>query len=254
MNKKNIKTAVITGAAGDIGLAIVTALLQDNYTVALLDRNEAGLHKVTDSLSHHAQRIKSFPVDVTNEQQVTSTMINVANHFGRLDVLINNAGILNDGLLIKYKEGKIIQKLTMEQWQSVIDINLTGVFLCGREAATQMIKHENGGTIINMTSLARQGNFGQSSYSAAKAGVAALTVTWAQELARYNIRSAGIAPGVVDTQMVAGMKPEALEKLCKQIPSGRLGTPKEIAVAVKFILENKYFNGRILETDGGLRF
>ena len=118
-----------------------------------------------------------------------------------------------------------------------------------------MIKYGHGGTIINMTSLARHGHFGQSSYSAAKAGVAALTVTWAQELARYNIRSTGIAPGVISTQMVCGYENQRPWRLlCKQIPSRRLGTPEEIAASVKFILENEYFNGRILEIDGALRF
>lgn len=254
MNEKSMKTAVVTGAAGDIGLAIVTTLLQQNYTVALLDKNKTGLYKIMDKFSDHAEKMKSYPLSVAKEQQVSNAMTNIVDHFGRLDVLINNAGILKDSLLIKHKKNTIMQKLSLEQWQTVIDINLTGVFLCGREAAAQMIKCGNGGTIINMTSLARHGHFGQSSYSATKAGVEALTVTWAQELARYNIRSAGIAPGVINTQMVAGMKPEAIKALCNQIPSGRLGMPEEIATSVKFILENEYFNGRILEVDGALRF
>jgi len=143
--------------------------------------------------------------------------------------------------------------MTLTEWQAVIDVNLTGVFLCAREAAERMIKFNNPGVIINISSLSKAGNMGQSNYSAAKAGVAALTVTWAKELAKNNIRSAAIAPGFIATEMVASMKPDALEKMAEGIPLHRLGQPEEIGHTVVFIFENDYLTGRVIELDGGIR-
>jgi 3-oxoacyl-[acyl-carrier protein] reductase len=177
----------------------------------------------------------------------------VVARFGRLDGVVVNAGILRDGLLVKAKDGEIVGKLSLEHWRAVIDVNLTGVFLCGREAAERMIRLGSGGCIINISSLSRAGNFGQSNYSAAKAGVAALTVVWAKELARYGIRVNAIAPGFIKTEMVASMKPEILEKMAAGIPAQRLGEPDEIAATVEFIFGNDYVNGRVIDVDGGQR-
>ncbi len=146
-----------------------------------------------------------------------------------------------------------MSKMSLAQWQSVIDVNLTGVFLCTREVAAKMIELQNEGAIINISSVSRAGNIGQANYSAAKAAVAADTVVWARELARYGIRVAGVAPGFIETEMVASMKPEALQRMTDVIPLKRLGKPKEIAHAIAFLLENEYFTGRILELDGGVR-
>jgi len=132
-------------------------------------------------------------------------------------------------------------------------VNLTGVFLCGREAATHMVEQQNPGVIINISSVSRAGNIGQSNYSAAKAGVAAMTTTWAKELARYGIRSAAIAPGFIQTEILDAMKPEALEKMAAGIPLKRTGQAHEIAHAAKFIFENDYITGRVIEVDGGIR-
>jgi len=127
------------------------------------------------------------------------------------------------------------------------------VFLCGREAAVHMIESRRGGVIINISSISRAGNIGQTNYAAAKAGVAAMTVTWAKELARHRIRVAGIAPGFSDTRMVARMSPKIREKMVATIPLKRLEAPEEIARGALFVLQNDYYNGRILEIDGGLR-
>jgi 3-oxoacyl-[acyl-carrier protein] reductase len=177
----------------------------------------------------------------------------VVADFGALHGLVNNAGILRDGLLLKVKDGEIVKKMSLAEWQAVIDVNLTGVFLCGREAATKMVELGCAGAIINISSVSRAGNMGQTNYSAAKAGVAAMSVTWAKELARYNIRSAAIAPGFIGTEMIASMKPEALAKMEAQIPLRRVGTPEEIAHTAAFIFENDYITGRVIETDGGIR-
>ena len=135
----------------------------------------------------------------------------------------------------------------------MIDVNLTGVFLCGRETATKLIELDKAGVIINLSSVSRAGNMDQSNYSATKSGVATLAVTWAKELARYQIRSAAIAPGFIGTDMITSMKPEALAKMTAQIPLGRVGEPSEIAQTVAFIFENEYITGRVFEIDGGIR-
>ncbi|MGH7058534.1 MAG: SDR family oxidoreductase, partial [Acetobacteraceae bacterium] len=146
-----------------------------------------------------------------------------------------------------------VGKMSLAQWQAVIDVNLTGVFLCAREAAERMIRLGNGGVIVNISSISRSGNVGQSNYAASKAGVIALTVTWSKELARHGIRVGAVAPGFIRTPMVAAMKPEALAKVTAPVPLGRLGEPEEVVGAVDFICRNDFFTGRCLEVDGGLR-
>jgi 3-oxoacyl-[acyl-carrier protein] reductase len=144
-------------------------------------------------------------------------------------------------------------KMGLEQWQAVIDVNLTGVFLCGREAAERMIRLGHGGLIINISSISKCGNAGQTNYSAAKAGVTAMAVVWAKELARYGIRAASIAPGFTRTDLLAGMPPEMLDKVTAPVPLKRLAQPEEIAHTAVFIAENDYFTGRAIDVDGGLR-
>ena len=177
----------------------------------------------------------------------------IAAQTGRLDAVVNNAGITRDSMLLKVKDGVVENRMSVEHWQQVVDVNLTGTFLCGRAAATEMVKAGNGGCIINISSISRHGNMGQTNYVATKAGVAAMAVTWSKELARQGIRCAAIAPGYIGTEMVLTMKPEALEKIAAGIPAKRLGEPDEIAQTVEFILENDYVNGRVIEVDGGLR-
>jgi 3-oxoacyl-[acyl-carrier protein] reductase len=143
--------------------------------------------------------------------------------------------------------------MSLADWQAVINVNLTGVFLCGRAAAEQMVRAGNGGLIVNISSISRAGNMGQVNYSATKAGVAAMTVTWAKEFARYGIRVNTISPGFIGTEMVRAMKPEALAKLAAMIPAGRIGDPDEIAHTAQFLVENDFVNGRNIEVDGALR-
>ena len=143
--------------------------------------------------------------------------------------------------------------MSLAQWQSVVDVNLTGVFLCGREAAERMIRLGNGGLIVNISSISREGNAGQTNYAATKAGVAAMTVVWAKELARYGIRSAAIAPGFCATEILAAMKPEMVARVTEAVPLKRLGQPSEIASTAVFIAENDFVTGRVIEVDGGLR-
>jgi 3-oxoacyl-[acyl-carrier protein] reductase len=247
------KTILITGAGRGLGAAMAKGLAQRGADLALVDLDEAGLDEVRAACRAVGVRVETYRANVAAEADVVGTFDRVVTDFGRLDGTIANAGILRDGLLVKAKDREIAGKLSLAQWQAVIDVNLTGVFLCGREAAERMIKLGLRGCIVNISSLSRAGNFGQSNYSAAKAGVAALTVVWAKELARHGIRVNAIAPGFIKTEMVASMKPEILEKMAAGIPVQRLGDPAEIASTVEFIFTNDYVNGRVLEIDGGQR-
>ena len=244
---------LITGAARGLGAAMARGVAARGALPILVDLEEAGLDKTRQACEALGAEVGCYAADVSREADVERLFEQVVRDFGRLDALINNAGILRDGLLVKAREGEIVDKLSLEQWQAVIDVNLTGVFLCGREAAAHMIRLKSRGCIVNMSSVSRAGNFGQSNYSASKAGVAALTVVWAKELARHGIRVNAIAPGFVKTEMVASMRPEVLEKIAAGIPAGRLCEPEEIAHAAIYLLENDYMNGRVLEIDGAAR-
>ena len=252
MQIKN-NTFVITGAAQGLGEAISVALARQGAKLALLDINAERLDQTLEACKHEGASCYAFTCNVADETSVRRCFVSIEEHLGPIAGIVNNAGILRDAMLVKVKEGEIVDRMSLEQWQSVIDINLTGVFLCGREAATGMIRNGDGGVIINISSISRAGNAGQSNYAAAKAGVAALSTTWARELARYKIRSVAIAPGVFETEMVASLKPEAHERITSAVPLQRTGAVEELAHAIEFIIENDYFSGRILELDGGLR-
>jgi 3-oxoacyl-[acyl-carrier protein] reductase len=246
------KTILITGAGRGLGAAMARGVATEGADVALIDLDRDGLQATATACGKAGVTARSYEANVAKESEVVAVFEQIATDFGKLDAAINNAGILRDGLLVKAKEGKVTNVLSLEQWQAVIDVNLTGVFLCGREAARHMIE-SGGGCIINISSISRAGNFGQSNYSAAKAGVAALTVVWAKELARHKIRVNGIAPGFVRTEMVASMRPEILEKMAATIPLRRLCEPEEIAHAAVYLLENEYMTGRMIDIDGGQR-
>jgi len=245
------KTVVITGAGRGIGRALAERLGRDGGHIALLDISAEDLRATRLALEVAGITARDYTVDVTAEGAVIATMDAVVRDFGRLDVLVNNAGIVRDALLVKAKDGAIAGKMSLAQWQAVLDVNLTGVFLCGREAAERMIQLRNGGVIINISSVSRHGNAGQSNYSAAKAGVAALAIVWAKELARHGIRAAAIAPGGVRTDILSTMRPEMLERLIAPVPLKRLAEPAEIADAAAFIIGNEFFTGRCLDVDGG---
>lgn len=247
------KTVVITGGGRGIGRALAERFGRDGAQVALLDVNAADLETARSALEAAGVVARSYQVNVAVEEEVIAAMDRVVADFGGLDVMVNNAGILRDALLVKAKDGAIAGKMSLAQWQAVIDVNLTGVFLCGREAAERMIRRGSGGVIINISSISRHGNAGQTNYSAAKAGVAALTVVWAKELARYGIRTGTIAPGGVRTEILASMRPDMLEKLVTPVPLQRLGEPEEIAAAAAFIVSNDFFTGRCIDIDGGFR-
>lgn len=246
------KVVVITGGAGGLGLAMAQNFAEAGARLALIDVDQEKLERACADLGSTTE-VQGYALDITDEEDVVAGFAYILEDFGQVNVLVNNAGILRDGMLLKAKDGKVTDRMSYEQFQSVINVNLTGSFLCGREAAAAMIESGQAGVIVNISSLAKAGNVGQSNYAASKAGVAAMSVGWAKELARYNIRSAAVAPGVIATEMTAAMKPEALERLEKLVPVGRLGQAEEIASTVRFIIENDYVNGRVFEVDGGIR-
>jgi 3-oxoacyl-[acyl-carrier protein] reductase len=247
------KTVVVTGAGRGLGKAMALAFAARGAHIAALDLNAADLDETCAQCAALGVRARSYRTDVADESQVVAGFDAVAADFGRLDVLINNAGITRDALLVKAKDGAIVSKMSLAQWDAVLRVNLTGVFLCGREGAERMIRFGNGGVIINISSISREGNAGQTNYSAAKAGVAAMSVVWAKELARHGIRSAAIAPGFCATDILASMKPEVLARLTAPMPLQRLGDPAEIASTALYIVENDFFTGRVIDIDGGLR-
>lgn len=248
------KTIVITGAARGLGAAMARRLAAQGANLALCDLKRDSLDNTAADCRAAGAEVRRYAANVSVESDVEAFMDAVASDCGALDVLINNAGITRDGLLMKFKDGELLGRMPLEDWQAVLDVNLTGTFLCAREAAVRMARFGAGGVIINISSLSRVGNFGQSNYSATKAGVAALTVLWARELARHGIRTAAIAPGLINTEMVAAMKPEARDRLAAMVPAKRLGEPDEVAQTAQFILENDYISGRVIDLDGGLRW
>jgi 3-oxoacyl-[acyl-carrier protein] reductase len=248
------KVIAITGGGRGLGRAMALAFADKGGHVALIDLNEAELAETRVLVEAKGVRAATYVANVSREEDMVAALDGVVRDLGRLDVMVNNAGITRDGMLVKVRDGQVVSKMSMEQWNAVIGVNLTGVFLGGREAAERMIKLGNGGVIINISSVSREGNVGQTNYSAAKAGVTAMTVVWAKELARFGIRSGAIAPGFCATEILSAMKPEILEKVMAPVPLKRLGAPEEVAHTAVYIAENDFFSGRVIGLDGGLRF
>ncbi len=240
------KKVIITGGAQGLGKQFALDLKARGAFPYIADVDQAKIDSILDEAG-----IPGKAADVSDEESVISFFEGYIKNNGAPDVMINNAGINSDALLVKKKDH--IKKLSRADWQKVIDVNLTGVFLCGREAAAHMIRHGTKGLIINISSISRAGNFGQTNYSAAKAGVSAMTVAWSKELARSGIRVAAIAPGFVKTGMTEQLDEKIMDAIVKQIPLGRLGEKEEISRAVRFVIECDFVNGRTIEVDGGHR-
>jgi 3-oxoacyl-[acyl-carrier protein] reductase len=247
------KTIVVTGAARGLGQKMAEAVAAQGAKLALVDLEEDTLQETERLCVNAGGRAKGYAANVAQETDVEGLFASVRKDFGSVDGLINNAGTNRDALFVKAKDGAVITKMSLADFNTVIGVDLVGVFLCAREAAAHMIEGGRGGVIVNISSISRAGNIGQTNYSAAKAGVAAMTVTWAKELARHKIRVAAIAPGFCDTAMVAKMKPAILQKVVSMIPLKRLGQPDEVARSALYILQDDFYTGRVLEVDGGMR-
>ena len=238
---------IVTGGAQGMGAHFATRLAEAGAQVAAGDVNEAGLEALPKGI--HRRKL-----DVSSEADCAAFVGWAHEQMGGLNGLVNNAGILRDGLLVKKdrETGKII-RLTLDQWNAVIGVNLTGATLMARETVAKMVETgSKPGVVVNMASIARHGNRGQSNYTAAKAALAANTVTWSREWGSFGIRCGAVAPGMIETPMTQGMNQKARDALVASIPVARIGMPEDIWLAVKFVLECDYFNGRTIDVDGGL--
>jgi 3-oxoacyl-[acyl-carrier protein] reductase len=240
--------AVISGAGSGLGREFCLQALQAGARVFAGDVNIAALRDLKRQTSG-SLLVQSL--DVTDEAGVCSFVCQASSALENVNVLINCAGILRDGLLVSHPEDGEIRKMSTSQWTRVLDVNLTGSFYLSREVAAAMLARKSTGVIINISSLCRSGHGGQSNYSASKAAIDAATRSWAKELGPFGIRVAAIAPGVVNTPFLKEISEQALERLKSNIALGRIGHPSEIWQAVRFIIECEYFTGRVLEVDGG---
>lgn len=244
---------IVTGAASGLGRHYALRLAEAGGQVAAGDVNEEGLASLATEASNFSGKIYTRKLNVGDEGDIASFVAFANEAMGGLNGLINNAGILRDGLLVKKDRATgAITKLSREQWQAVIDVNLTGATLMVRDVVATMAAAGTKGVIVNISSIARHGNRGQSNYSAAKAALATNTKTWALEFAPFGIRVGAIAPGMVETPMTQGMNQKARDALVGLIPVGRIGLPEDIWLGVKFVIECEYFNGRVVDVDGGL--
>ena len=244
---------IVTGGAQGMGAHFALRLAEAGAQVAVGDVKEEGLAAVAESGKGLPGAIHTRKLDVASEAEVGEFVEWAHDAMGGLNGLINNAGILRDGLLVKKdRTTGAVTKLTKDQWDAVIGVNLTGATLMVRDVVAKMVSTEQRpGVIVNMSSVARHGNRGQSNYSATKAALAANTVTWMREFGPYGIRVGAVAPGMVETPMTAGMNQKARDAIVAAIPVGRIGLPEDLWLAVKFVLECDYFNGRTIDVDGG---
>ena len=240
------KVAIITGAANGIGFAAAETFVNEGCHVALVDFNqESGEEKARKLNDLDKGKAVFFQGDVADRSSVDSFVQGVKEQFGKIDILINNAGITRDAM---------VHKLSSEDFQKVLDVNLTGVFNCTQAVLPHLI--ENGkGKIINTSSVSGvYGNVGQTNYAATKAAVVGMTKTWAKELGRKGINVNAVAPGFTDTNMVAAVPEKVIDQMKAMIPLGRLGKPEDIAKAYLYLAsdDSDYVNGTVLHVDGGI--
>jgi 3-oxoacyl-[acyl-carrier protein] reductase len=245
---------IITGGAQGMGAHFARRLAEAGAQVAVGDVKEDGLAAVVEATAGLPGKVHARKLDVASEAEVGAFVDWAAEAMGGLNSLINNAGILRDGLLVKKdRTTGQVTKLSKDQWDAVIGVNLTGATFMARDTVAKMVAtDQRPGVIVNMASIARHGNRGQSNYVSAKAALAANTVTWAREFAAFGIRVGAVAPGMIETPMTQGMNQKARDALVANIPVGRIGVPEDIWLAVKFVLECDYFNGDTIDVDGGL--
>lgn len=241
------KTVLITGGVGGIGRATARQFLDRGATVELWDMDAKSGEQLAEEWRANGDEIHFKKVDVTDFDTVKTAMQDLQKRHGQLDVLVNNAGITRDATL---------KKMEPADWQNVVDVNLNGVFYCGK-AAAEIMREQGSGVILNASSVVGiYGNFGQSNYVATKSGVIGLTKTWARELGRKGIRVNAVAPGFIETPMVNTVPDKILNKLKEQTPLGRLGKPEDIASAYVYLASDQaaFITGTVLQVDGGLVF
>jgi 3-oxoacyl-[acyl-carrier protein] reductase len=245
MGRLQNKVSIITGAAQGIGLATALKFATEGAIVIVCDIRQAGVDAAVAACQQQGAQAQGFVMDVTNRDQVNAVMAQVRDRFGRIDVLVNNAGITQDARLVK---------MTEAQFDRVIDVNLRGVFHCA-QAVAETMSAQGSGVILNASSVVGiYGNFGQTNYAATKFGVIGFTKTWARELGAKGVRVNAVAPGFIQTPILASMPEEVLKGMEARVPLKRLGKPEEIANVYAFLAsdEASYVNGAVIEVCGGM--
>lgn len=238
------KVAVVTGSARGLGKAIVERLAKEGAKVVVTDLNEQGCIETANEIIASGGDALAVTCDVTNRESVEALASATIKKYGKIDILVNNAGITKDSSL---------KKMTDAQWDAVITVDLKSVFICTQILSAYMVEQKSG-RIISMSSLAGvSGNFGQTNYSAAKAGIIGMTKTWAQELGRKNVTANVIAPGFMNTEMTKTIPEDITKTMLASIPVGRKGEPEEVAAAVVYLASDEagFVNGVTLNINGG---
>jgi 3-oxoacyl-[acyl-carrier protein] reductase len=248
------KVVIVTGAGAGIGRATAKRFAAEHCRVVAWDVNVATQADVPCELESAGGQALFRKTDVTSAQDVEEAVGQVIGQWGRVDVLVNNAGITRDAQLIKWKDGTLAGTMTDQDFDQVISVNLKGVFLCTRAVVPHMIRN-GGGVILNASSVVGlYGNFGQTNYAATKAGVIAFAQTWSRELAKFNIRVNAVAPGFIATEMVQKMPEKVIQSMVSHTPLGRMGKPEDVAEAYVWLASDaaSFITGTVLSVDGGL--
>ncbi len=245
---------IVTGAAAGIGRATAVAFAREGSKVAAWDVDEARGAALVDEIRAAGGEATFQTVDVTMAAAVEEAVVAVLARWGRVAVLVNNAGIVRDAQLVKVRDGEAVATMSEADFDAVVDVNLRAVFLCTRAVVPHMIA-AGGGVILNASSVVGlYGNFGQTNYAATKGGIITMTKTWARELGRFKIRVNAVAPGFIGTEILTRMPPKVLESLVARTPLGRIGEPDDIADAYVWLASDQagFVHGTVLSVDGGL--
>jgi len=247
------RVAVITGGGNGIGRATALLFAQHGYAVAIWDMSEQAGHDTVQAITAAGGVAVFSRVDVSQASSAVEAAAAVRANFGRVDVLINNAGIVRDAQLVKVKDGKVIAQMSEEQFDAVIQVNLKGVFNCTQSVVPFMVEQRYGRIVSTSSVVGLYGNFGQTNYVAAKAGVIGMTKVWARELGKYGITANAVAPGFIATDMVKSIPEKVMQSMIEHTPVGRVGQPDDIARAYLFLADERssFINGAVLSVDGG---
>lgn len=242
--------AIVTGGGSGIGRIVVERLADRGADVAVVDRDREAAESVC------ADRAGCFPIvcDISDPDSVAAALTNISTRFETVEILVNNAGIMRSAPLVNITKRGAERPHDVSLWRKVIDVNLSGTFYVTRLVADLMLSKRTRGVIVNISSIAAKGNAGQTAYSAAKAGIEAMTVVWSKELGRFKIRCVAISPGFMDTAGARdAIEEELLSRWQEQVPLRRLGEADEVAQAVEHAIENEFLNGCVVSLNGGLR-